>query len=202
MKQWKVTFVELKVNESWHFKITREEGAEFKWFLPFSDIDTYISKTADVSNSGWQHRKLIAFIYRVINLKPHPSREPYVFYLLKIKHEGLFRNILYLFCIVRNTRIRPLDHVSRYPCKSFTAIFCIKVGFQIDNPVVNTLETEILCLLLDTIGVSHFCYLVFTASKCWWHSQSTGYNSMLSSNWTKEGILLGFLKGRIWQLSL
>lgn len=170
-----------------------EEAAEFKLFLPFSDIDTNISKTADVSNSGWQHRKLISFIYRVINLKPHPSREHYVLYLLKRKHKGLFQNMLYVSCIVRNTCFRPLDHVSRYTCKSFTTMFCIKVGFQIDHPVLNTLQTEILCLVLDTIGVSHFCYLVFTASKWRWHSQSTGYNSMLPSNRTKEGILQGFL---------
>jgi hypothetical protein len=96
--------------------------------------------------------------------------------------------MLYVSCIVRNTCIRPLDHVSWYTCKSFTTIFYIKVGFQIDHPVLNTLHIEILCLVLDTIGVSHFCYLVFTASKWRWHSQS-----MLPSNWTKEGILLGFL---------
>lgn len=71
--------------------------------------------------------------------------------------------------------------------------FVIKVGFQIDHPVLNTLQTEILCLVLDTIGVSHFCYLVFNASKWWRHSQSTGYNSMLPSNWTKEGILQEFI---------
>lgn len=146
----------------------------------------------DVSNSGWQHIKLISAIYRVICFKQYPSREHYVLYLLNIEHKGLVQNMLCLSSIVLSRCILPLGHISRYTCKSFTAIFS-ELGFQIDHPVVNTLLTEILCLVLETIGVSHFCYLVFTASKWWWHSQSTRCNSALPFNWTKEGILQGSL---------